>query len=178
VDGYLVRQVSADAADLDALVRHRVGMFTDMGTAVADADRPQFREWFIRALASGAYRAWVAVAPDGTIVAGGGVAILLWPPGPGGTGGALPFVYNVYTEPAHRRRGAARLIMATIHEWCRAAGYQRVGLAASRFGEPLYLDMGYRPPPQPFLFLDLPAATAVEGAGRMVSTPVDEGMGA
>jgi GNAT superfamily N-acetyltransferase len=160
---YIVRQATLAAADVDALVRHRVGMFTDMGIAIDGAtDRAAFRHWFEQSLASGVYRAWVVVAPDGAIVAGGGVAVVPWPPGPAGSFGALPFVYNVYTDPAHRRRGLARLIMLAIHDWCRAAGFRRVALQASRFGEPLYLEMGYRPPVQPCLFLDLPPV-AVEG---------------
>ena len=151
-----IREATTDPRDIDALVRCRIGMYTDMGIPVdVPDDRLRFSRWFEDAIASGLYRAWFAVAADDTIAAAGGVMVLPWPPGPAGTAGPLPVVFNVYTDPAYRRRGLARLIMTTIHEWCRAVGYDRVALQASQFGEPLYIDMGYRPPAQPYLVLDL-----------------------
>ena len=56
----------------------------------------------------------------------------------------MAFVYNVYTEPAHRRRGLARMIMDAIHAWCRDEGIGLVGLNASSQARPLYESMGYR----------------------------------
>jgi GNAT superfamily N-acetyltransferase len=154
VHGYAVRVATID--DVDALVHHRMSMFRDMGLAVDEVrDRDAFRGWINDGLRSHTYYAWVVAPGDGAIVGGGGVAILPWPPGPHGTGGPLPFVYNVYTEPAHRRRGLARLLMDAIHTWCRERGYQRIGLAASSDGLPLYQSMGYRPPSEPHLFLRL-----------------------
>jgi GNAT superfamily N-acetyltransferase len=152
--GYSVR--AATDEDVDALVHHRASMFRDMGFALdARVDPHAFRRWLLDGLQSQAYWAWVVTDATGDIVAGGGVALLPWPPGPQGSGGPLPFVYNVYTEPAHRRRGLARLLMQTIHAWCRQQGYQRIGLAASAEGLPLYQSMGYRPPAEPHLFLRL-----------------------
>ncbi|MBI1878726.1 MAG: GNAT family N-acetyltransferase [Chloroflexi bacterium] len=55
------------------------------------------------------------------------------------------FVYNVYTEPPHRRQGLARRLMETIHQWCRERGLKFVGLNASEFGRPLYEALGYQP---------------------------------
>ena len=120
-------------------------MFTEMGSAAADvaAAGPMFRTWLTEAVPSGTYRAWVV--DNGTeVVAGGGMTVLPWPPGPQHPGGHVAFVYNVYTEPAHRGRGLARRLMDTIHEWCRGAGIQSVALNASVFGRPLYESMGYR----------------------------------
>jgi GNAT superfamily N-acetyltransferase len=70
-------------------------------------------------------------------------------------GDRLAFVYNVYTEPAHRRRGLARLIMDAIHAWCRDAGVASVALNASRDGLPLYEAMGYVESPSPMMFLPI-----------------------
>ena len=62
--------------------------------------------WLQEMLPSGQYRAWVAEASAGGIVAGGGILVLPWPPGPQSLAGkSLAFVYNIYTEPAHRKRG-------------------------------------------------------------------------
>lgn len=131
-------------------------MFSDMAvemdrTAVARA----FRGWLDGAMASGVYRAWVVETADGNVVAGGGITVLPWPPGPRYLGDRLAFVYNVYVERPHRRRGVARLIMDAIHDWCREAGIRSVALNASADGRPLYEAMGYRLSPQPMMFLSL-----------------------
>ncbi|MBI3493214.1 MAG: GNAT family N-acetyltransferase, partial [Acidobacteria bacterium] len=59
------------------------------------------------------------------------------------------------TEPAHRRRGLARLVMDAIHAWCREAGVASVALNASRDGQPLYESMGYAVTPAPMMFLPI-----------------------
>ena len=70
-------------------------------------------------------------------------------------GSRLAFVYNVYTEPAHRRRGLARAIMDAIHTWCREAGVTSVALNASPDGRPLYEALGYHVSPHPMMFLPM-----------------------
>jgi GNAT superfamily N-acetyltransferase len=146
---------AATLADVDALVRHRIAMFTDMGLAVdAPALDREFRAWLAAMMPAGTYNAWVVEA-DGAIVAGGGLSVLPWPPGPRYMGTRIAVVYNVYTEPAHRRRGLARLIMDTIHAWCRDAGVTSVALNASHDGRPLYESMGYQLPTSPMMFLGL-----------------------
>ena len=77
---YHVRPATLD--DADALVRHRLGMFTDMGLSVeADAIDRAFRRWLAEMMPEGTYRGWVAEVSGGEIVAGGGITILPWPPG-------------------------------------------------------------------------------------------------
>lgn len=95
------------------------------------------------------------IAGDGTVAAGAGITLPPWPPGPRELSGRLPIVYNVFTERSHRRRGLARMLMDTIHQWCRDAGYSVVGLAASTDGRSMYESLGYRESPQPYMFLRL-----------------------
>ena len=151
MSSYRVRPATLD--DADALVHHRIGMFTDMGTAIdaVEVERA-FRVWLAEMMPAGVYRAWV-VESEGKTVAGGGITILPWPPGPRYVGGRIAFVYNVYTEHAHRRRGLGRLIMDTIHAWCRANGILVVFLNASEDGRPLYEAMGYKATATPMMFL-------------------------
>ncbi len=151
---YRVREATLD--DAGALVHHRVGMFTDMGVsfdaaALADA----FDAWLRDVMPAGTYRAWLVESEDGAVVAGGGITILPWPPGPRYMGTRLAFVYNVYTEPAHRRRGLARLVMDAIHAWCAEARVTSVALNASRDGQPLYEAMGYAVTPSPMMFFPI-----------------------
>src|SRR6476469_10772029 len=129
-------------------------MFTDMRVRLdAAALDGAFRTWLTGTMAAGPYRAWLVETAGGEVAAGGGITIIPWPPGPQYAGDRLAFVYNVYTEPAHRRRGLARRIMDTIHDWCRGDGISSVALNASRDGKPLYESMGYAESPSPMMFL-------------------------
>jgi GNAT superfamily N-acetyltransferase len=151
---YRVRPATLD--DVDVLVHHRVAMFRDMGN-VFDA-RPleeAFAEWLRTVMPAGSYRAWVVESDDGVVVGGAGATIIPWPPGPRYPGESLAFVYNVYTDPAHRRRGLARLLMETLHAWCRERGVASVALNASEDGRPLYEAMGYAVTPSPMMFFSL-----------------------
>ncbi len=142
--------------DADALVHHRIAMFTDMGVPVdrAELDR-EYREWLSRMMAAGTYRAWVVEDDRGKIVAGGGVSVLPWPPGPRYMGDRIGVVYNMYTELAHRRRGLARLLMDAMHAWCRDTGITSMALNASPAGRHLYESMGYQLSPHPMMFLPI-----------------------
>jgi GNAT superfamily N-acetyltransferase len=159
-----VRQATLD--DADVLVRHRVSMFTDMGVPLdAAALDSAFRRWLAETIPAGTYRAWLVetieeqdddiLGAKTIVVAGGGITIVPWPPGPRYMGTRLAFVYNVYTEPAHRRRGLARLVMDAIHAWCREAGITSLALNASADGQPMYRSMGYAVTPSPMMFFAL-----------------------
>ena len=151
---YGVRSATLD--DIDVLVRHRIGMFTDMGVPLdAAALGEAFRAWLVDAMPPETYRAWLVETVGGEIVAGGGITILPWPPGPRYLSDRLAFVYNVYTEPVHRRRGLAHLVMDTIHAWCREAGIASTALNASRAALPLYEALGYTVTASPMMFLPI-----------------------
>lgn len=150
---YRIRVATLD--DVDVLVRHRVAMFQEMGvpvdrTAVTDA----FRLWLADMMPKGLYRAWL-VESDSQPISGGGITILPWPPGPRYLGGRLAFVYNVYTEPDHRRRGLGKMVMEAIHSWCRQERIGSLALNASQFGLPMYEALGYAVTPSPMMFFAL-----------------------
>jgi GNAT superfamily N-acetyltransferase len=147
---------AATLADLDVLVHHRIAMFTDMGiTFDAERLRREFAAWLRQTLPSGTYRAWIAEADDGGIAGGARETIIPWPPGPQYPGDKLAFVYNVYTEHSHRRRGIARVLMEALHTWCRENGVTSVALNASRDGLPLYEALGYHMTPNPMMFFSV-----------------------
>jgi GNAT superfamily N-acetyltransferase len=163
---YRIRAAALD--DMDALVRHRLAMFVDMGLSFdAPALDRLFRAWLATMMPAGIYRAWLVETESAEIVAGGGLSVVPWPPGPRYMGDKLGVVYNLYTEPAHRRRGLARRLMQTIHAWCRDAGVASVALNASQDGRPLYESMGYQLPSNPMMFFAIgagynPSPQAVE----------------
>src|SRR3989442_7641920 len=113
------------------IARHRAQMFRDMGE-LEDAQYPLLveatRRLVTRMIQAGEYVAWLA-APAGRaeVVAGAGVQLRTLLPRPiAGRGpireGPEAIVLNVYTEPAWRRKGAARaLIEHGIHQGARRA---------------------------------------------------------
>ena len=145
----------ATVTDVDALVHHRLAMFHDMGVAVDAAQvEAAYRSWLLDTMPTGIYRAWV-VESESDVISGAGITVVPWPPGPRYAGGRLAFVYNVYTEPPHRRRGLGRMLMLAIHAWCREERITSLALNASRFGQSLYESLGYTVTPSPMMFLAL-----------------------
>jgi GNAT superfamily N-acetyltransferase len=136
----------ATAADAAVIAHHRAAMFRDMGV-LPEADVAALsaatRAHLATVLPSGVYRGWLAER-DGEVVAGGGLLVQpTWPRPEALEGGAEAYLLNVYTEPAHRRRGVARALMDAMLAWCRARGITRFALHASDEGRPLYESLGF-----------------------------------
>jgi GNAT superfamily N-acetyltransferase len=149
---YRFRAATLD--DIDALVHHRLAMFAEMGVALdAPVVQQLFRDWLIRMMPAGEYLAWICEIPAGEVVAGAGITLLRWPPGPSAISSErIAFVYNVYTEPAHRKLGLARRLMDVIHAWCGEHGVGAVALNAAPTAQHLYESQGYRPAPSPMMW--------------------------
>jgi len=144
--GIQLRQVQP--ADLEEVLRHRCGMFRDMGytdeptlNAVAQSSRDFIR----RGLLEGWYRGWFAVAGD-RVMAGAGLLITDWVAHP--TSAHDPrraYVLNVYTYPEFRRRGLAKQLMQVVIDVCRNEGFRSIWLHASEHGRPIYSSLGFEP---------------------------------
>jgi len=149
---YRIRPATLD--DLDALVHHRLAMFTEMGTTFdAPAIGRMFRDWLLKMMPAQEYRAWLCETDAREVVAGAGITLIPWPPGPRAIrSDRIAFVYNVYTEPAHRKRALARRLMETIHLWCADNGVGAVSLNAAAAAEHLYASQGYQPAPRPMMW--------------------------
>jgi GNAT superfamily N-acetyltransferase len=134
----------ATLTDIPHVIQHRESMFREMGIpAIFDEMAVAMQAWLREAIPAKTYQGWVAVSGEGVVVAGAGLIVIPWPPGPISMDPRCGFVFNVYTEPPHRQQGLARRLMDAIHEWCRAEGLERMVLNASTFGKPLYETMGY-----------------------------------
>ena len=146
----------ATLVDIPHIVSHRAEMFREMGIPAEFEDMAAATElWLRHAIPSKTYRGWLAATPRGEVVAGGGLLIIPWPPGPMTMDPRCGFIFNVYTAPEHRQRGLARKLMDAMHEHCRAEGLERVVLNASVFGKPLYDAMGYVESDEPMMRLRL-----------------------
>lgn len=149
----------ATIADIPHIVSHRERMFRDMELPAAFDDMAQaFELWLRHALPSKTYLGWMAVTGACEVVGGAGLIIIPWPPGPISMDPRCGFVFNVYTDHAHRQQGLARRLMDAIHDYCRAEGLERVVLNASAFGESLYKSMGYVRTEEPMMRLRLAEA--------------------
>ena len=107
--------------------------------------------WLRHAIPSKTYLGWIAETNKGEVAAGGGLIVIPWLPGPMTMDPRCGFIFNVYTQPAHRKQGLARKLMDAMHDYCRAEGLERVVLNASVFGKPLYDQMGYVEAEEPMM---------------------------
>ncbi len=131
--------------DLAHILHHRRTMFEDMrmGTAGSlDAMDAAGEPWLRAQLAAGNYLAWFAEV-DGSVVAGVGLLVMDWMPGPLDPSTRRAYVANVYTEPAYRGQGLATRLMRTLLAYCHEQGFPSVSLHASQFGRPLYEGLGF-----------------------------------
>jgi GNAT superfamily N-acetyltransferase len=147
----------ATCVDAEVIAWHRVRMFQDMGM-VPDHLFESFRaisaEWVRASLASAEYIGWLVPDPEAMqkIIAGAGVMLRPMPPVPlpDACGqaeiytGRQGLVVNVFTEPAWRRRGLARLLLEQIIAWSHQEGIESVVLHASDDGRRLYEQLGFR----------------------------------
>ncbi|MEU5954757.1 GNAT family N-acetyltransferase [Streptomyces sp. NPDC047525] len=147
----------ATEEDITELVRLRALLFEDLGGA-----------YFNPPSGDGGWRDALAVVLKGQLAAGstrilvvdgdGGLAACAIGsveqrlPGPHLRNGRVGLVIGVVTDPAHRRRGHSRSLMAGLLDWFREREVARVDLYASHEGEPLYRDLGFVDHPDPALY--------------------------
>ncbi|MFF2074455.1 GNAT family N-acetyltransferase [Kitasatospora sp. NPDC058162] len=64
-------------------------------------------------------------------------------PTPNSPDGLFGFVFNICTDPDHRRRGYARACTEVLLDWFDGRGVGRIDLHASSGGESLYRSLGF-----------------------------------
>jgi GNAT superfamily N-acetyltransferase len=136
----------ATPADAAIVVRHKRLMFEDIGYddhAWLDEMDIRFLGWVKEKLAQGEYLGWFVVDEAGQVVAGAGLWSLDYFAGTFDLSGKRAHIMNVYTEPAYRRRGLARQLMAEVMAWCEQHGIGSVTLNASDKGRGLYESLGF-----------------------------------
>jgi len=140
----LIRQATPD--DVPELLRHRRGMYEDMGNNDAEtlsAMVSTCKPYLTAALANGTLHGWLACAEE-KVVAGGVVLVSPWPSHPYDGQCRRATILNMYTDPPFRRQGIARRLMQAMIDWCRKEGFVRVDLHASDKGRPLYETLGFK----------------------------------
>jgi RimJ/RimL family protein N-acetyltransferase len=144
--------------DADELVRLRAVMLQSFGDPRTWNDdwRSPARQSLRRRLTGpgSSMGAFVVDRPDGTGLAACAVGIIEERLGnPANPNGLVGYVFNVSTDPAHRRRGYSRACMEALLEWFRSRDVGTADLRASADGRPLYADLGFRPTADPAMRL-------------------------
>jgi GNAT superfamily N-acetyltransferase len=141
----------ATPEDVDAIAEHRARMFEEMGDVPPEAFeslRAKSCERLRDLLSRGDYIGWLAIPAQCPEIIAGGAAVHLRRVLPHplafarngnriaeGRHGAIQ---NVFTEPAWRRQGVARLLLQRIIDWARHERLDRLVLHASAAGRSLY----------------------------------------
>ena len=139
----LIRPATPD--DIPELLRHRRGMYEDMGyndAGTLSVMVSTCEPYLASALANGTLHGWLACAGE-KVVAGGVVLVSPWPSHPYDGQCRRATILNMYTDPPFRRQGIARRLMQTMIDWCRKEGFVHVTLHASDKGRPLYDSLGF-----------------------------------
>jgi len=134
-------------ADLETHVAHRIAMFRDMEMGseeglkrMADAFRHQLRSWLVTGQCRG-----LVLEDQGRTIASVLMLLKDTVPTPVTPLSVRGYLFNVYTEPTHRRRGlAARLTDAAL-DLARELGVEIMELHASLEAEGMYQRMGFVP---------------------------------
>jgi ribosomal protein S18 acetylase RimI-like enzyme len=137
---------AAGPEDAAELVRLRHEMFRSMN----GHDEPGGWEETARALIrrrlvdpGSTLGAFVVDAPRGGLAACAVGTVEQRLPAPGHPTGRFGFVFNVCTDPAHRRRGYARATTEALLGWFAERGVTRVDLHATPDAEGMYRDFGF-----------------------------------
>lgn len=146
-DGVRVR--AATVADIPELVRLRE--ILDRRMRADEGGYPVYDGWqeaYARSLRERLGDRDVAILvidrPDGDGLAACGMGFIYERfPGPVLPDGRFGYVLGMTTDPAYRRRGYGRAILAALLDWYRANGVRRVDLHATADGEPLYRAFGF-----------------------------------
>ncbi len=141
-----IRIRHGDVDDLDTLVRHRRGMFEEMGVrddAALDSHDRRYRRWVRTRLRNGSVVAYVAQTGSGKMVASGCVWIRSIQPSPHGSSLREPYLMSMFTEPAFRRQGlGARIVRRALADM-RSRRFRLMWLHASTTGRKMYPALGF-----------------------------------
>lgn len=132
----------ATPADAEALTRLRAFMHASMGESVTDAWRAACIAAFRRRLGTDDFVAYLVTA-DGVIVSGGVGWLEEHLPSTNALNPLRGQIASMSTDPAHLRRGYARLVFEALMTWFTDRDVPRINLRATAQGRPLYEAFGF-----------------------------------
>jgi ribosomal protein S18 acetylase RimI-like enzyme len=134
------------AEDLELLISLRFSYLRDdLGQIAPEMERTvkaQLYRYLPEHLKSGDFQAFLA-EEDGRTAACAFLVLWEMPANPSCPSGIRGTVFNVWTDPAFRRRGAATQVMNALIASARESGATLLELSATRQGRPLYEKLGF-----------------------------------
>ena len=128
--------------DLETFISMRITQLREEG-ATEDLDlRPSLVDYYHRHMADGTFVSWLAL--DGEKIIGtSGMSFVEKPPYFSCPSGRIGLLSSMYTDPAYRRRGIAKELLARVVNEARDYGCGSVQITASDMGVLLYTDFGF-----------------------------------
>jgi len=136
----------ATAADAELLAEQRMRMYMDAGMAeesAMGAMRESFMPWVRERIRNGSYAGWIS-EDNGRAVGGAGLWVMEWPPHFLDAGSRRGYLLNFYVAPEARRHGIARELLGAGLAEAKVRGLRVVTLHASKYGQPLYEQLGFK----------------------------------
>lgn len=128
--------------DLETFISMRITQLREEG-ATEDLDlHPSLVDYYHRHMADGTFVSWLALDGD-RIVGTSGMSFVEKPPYFGCPSGRIGLLSSMYTDPAYRRRGIAKELLARVVNEARDYGCGSVQITASDMGVLLYTDFGF-----------------------------------
>lgn len=142
-----IRRVTSSPEDIETLTRLRYAMQVELEEGREGVDPVDLidstREYFRKQL-SGFHFSAFFVQYGNDVVATGGLVVYDNPPSPSNPSGTEGYIMNMYTAPAWRGHGLAKLILNRLVEHARAEGAGRIWLRASDIGRRAYERFGFQ----------------------------------
>lgn len=142
---------SATKEDTGMMALYRYLMFAEMDPdsdlSGAKAEILRGTEAFYHAHETDPELYSVVAVTDGKVIGCGSIQFQERPPSVRAINNILGYIFTIYVEQEHRRKGIARRIMEALHEKATQRGAGLLALNASQYGKPLYQQMGYEPNP-------------------------------
>jgi len=135
----------AGVSEIDALVQLRHDFIRSDVGSLGDEDRAalsNYRDFLLDVMANGSFVQWLCEL-DGKIAATGSVNFYRLPPTHRRPNGREAYIGNMFTYPAHRRKGLAKKVLQLLFDEARATDCMSIVLHTSPDGRPLYESFGF-----------------------------------
>lgn len=144
----------ATTEDIDILVNHHVKMFKEIMEIELkqiddnsyDAMSTSYKQKLIEQLPVGTCKVWIVYQGENknSVIASAAMSIIKMVPTPFDFSYETGYLHSIYTEKKWRRQGYAELLVKTAIQDAANRGINRIDLAASLEGKPLYEKLGFQ----------------------------------
>jgi len=129
--------------DIPTMIAMRKQQLMDEGqNPQTDIDQ-EMENFFRKRLADGTLIHYLA-EKDGQAIASGAVIFYDFPPSYTNPKGQWAYFGNMYTVSAYRGQGIAKTLLNLLAEEVKLAGVQKIWLATSEMGRPVYKKFGFQ----------------------------------